>query len=402
MAESDSARTQIGVSLSDIAAVLLERVEELADEMTATIQAAVAPYHHGLVDHETLRAASRMNIVAILEGLGTVNATTSLESRENGRQRAAAGVPLTVVLEAYRVGARFIWEQVARTARTAGASSDVVLRAGSEMWQILDTYSQELAEGYREEASAQILLAEQQRSALFQALFEGHLATTNPWEAAQLLHLPAHLPLVVVAGEVPSVGHHALPRVESVLRDAGFLSTWRLLPDLEIGVVSLTSSTQLEVLAELISTHAVGRVGISPTFTDLRDTPQALTLAQMALSSSLAEHHVTLFDRDLLGVASVSAPDFMEHLAEVALAGLASLPDKARATLLETFGAWLDNGGSALEASKQLFVHRNTVHQRLRTLEARTGQDLADPRSAALLTLAFEIDRRRSANVVAV
>jgi hypothetical protein len=48
------------------------------------------------------------------------------------------------------------------------------------MWQVLDTYSHELADGYREEAAAQALSAEQQRSALFQALFEGHLAATNP------------------------------------------------------------------------------------------------------------------------------------------------------------------------------------------------------------------------------
>jgi hypothetical protein len=170
----------VAVQVSDIAALLLERADQLADEMTLAIQNAVAPYQKGVVDHETLRAASLMNIRAILGSLGRVSATTSFESRENGRNRAAAGVPLTMVLEAYRVGGRFIWEQVASTARRVGASSDVVLRAGSEMWQVLDTYSQELAEGYREEASAQALSAEQQRSALFQALFEGHLAQPTP------------------------------------------------------------------------------------------------------------------------------------------------------------------------------------------------------------------------------
>ena len=382
------------VSVSDIASLLLGRIDELADEMTAAIQNAVTPYQQGVVDNETLRAASMMNIGAILEDLGRVNATTSFESRENGRNRAAAGVPLTVVLEAYRVGARFIWEQVASTARKVGARSDVVLVAGSELWQVLDTYSQELAEGYREEASARALSAEQQRSALFQALFEGHLAVTNPWEAAQLLRLPQDRPLVVVAGEVPAVGRHALPRIEHVLRvDVGLSSTWRLLPDIEVGVVSLPNPTALlDELAEALSTCAVGRVGVSPPFSDLREMPSALTLARMALSSGV-KNGVTIFDRHLLEVAAVSAPDFMERLAKVALAGLDSIPTKERITLLETFGAWLDGGGSAQRASEQLFVHRNTVHQRLRKLETYTGQDLGDPRSVALITLAFEIDR---------
>jgi hypothetical protein len=397
MSGSSSAEAHVAVQVRDIAALLLERLDQLTDEMTLAIQNAVTPYQKGVVDHETLRAASTMNIRAILGDLGRVSATTSFESRQNGRERAAAGVPLTMVLEAYRVGGRFIWEQVASTARSVGASSDVVLRVGSEMWQVLDTYSQELAEGYREEASAQALSAEQQRSALFQALFEGHLAATNPWEAALLLRLPQNVPLVVVAGEVLAVGRHALPRAEYVLRDAGLFSTWRLLPDLEVGVVSLPNpSAQLDGLAEILSACAVGRVGISPEFTDLHAAPQALTLAQMALSSGLIEDGVTIFDHHLLGIASVSAPDFMEHLARVVLAGLALIPEKERATLLETLGVWLDNGGSAQKTSEQLFVHRNTVHQRLRKLETHTGQKLADPRSAALLTLAFEIDRRQS------
>src|ERR1700722_8534236 len=312
MTRSDRDKTQLSEQVATIARGLLERRDELADQMTAAIKAAVPLYRNGAVDHDTLRTTSLVHLQAILGSLGRNPATMSPESRENGRRRAAAGVPLAAILEAYRVAARFIWEQVADAARSVGADSDVVLRAGSEMWQILDTYSQELAEGYREEASAQALSAEQQRSALFQALFEGHLAATNPWEAAQLLRLPQNVPLVVVAGEVLTVGRHALPRAEYILREAGLFSTWRLLPRLEVGVVSLKNpSPQLDVLAEILSTCAVGRVGISPAFTDLHAAPQALTLAQMALSSGLIEDGVTIFDRQLMGIASVSAPPFM-------------------------------------------------------------------------------------------
>lgn len=270
-----------------------------------------------------------------------------------------------------------------------------MLAAGSELWQVLDTYSQELAEGHREEASARALSAEQERSALFQALFEGHLAATNPWEAAQLLGLPQDRPLIVVAGEVPTVGCHALPRIERALRDIGLSSTWRLLPDVEVGVVCLPHpAEQLDELAEALLACAGGRVGVSPPFSELRDTPSALTLARIALSSTLRGESVTIFDRHLLEAAAVSAPDFMQRIAKEAFAGLDSIPGKERNTLLETLGAWLDSGGSAQRASEQLFVHRNTVHQRLRKLEMYTGQNLSDPRSAALITLAFEIDRR--------
>src|ERR1700735_2789984 len=122
--------------------------------MTVAIQAAVPLYRQGVVDQDTLRTTSLVHLEAILGSLGRDPATTSRESRENGRRRAAAGVPLAAILEAYRVGARFMWEQVADAARSVGAGSEIVLQAGSEMWQVLDTYSQELADGYREETKS--------------------------------------------------------------------------------------------------------------------------------------------------------------------------------------------------------------------------------------------------------
>ena len=396
MTRSDRDKAQLSEQVATIAQGLLERRDELADQMTAAIKAAVPLYRNGAIDHGTLRTTSLVHLQAILGSLGRNPATMSPESRENGRRRAAAGVPLAAILEAYRVAARFIWEQVADAARSVGADSEVVLQAGSEMWQVLDTYSQELADGYREEATAQALSAEQQRSALFQALFEGHLAATNPWEAAELLRLPTNGPLVVVAAEVPEIGRHALSRGEQALRDVGLTSAWRLLPDIEIGVVSLPGpAAQLDRLADALSACATGRVGVSPPYSDLRATPQALTLARIALTSTLPHCGVTVFDRNLLAAAAVGAPEVMNHLAQSALSGLAGLPDKERAILLETFESWLDNNGSAQAAAEQLYVHRNTIHHRLRKLEQHTGQDLANPRSAALLTLAFEIERRQ-------
>src|ERR1700722_5164425 len=305
MTGSDRDAAQFPEQVEGIARQLLARCDELADQMTAAIKAAVPLYRNGGVDHDTLRATSLVHLQAILGSLGRNPATTSPESRENGRQRAAAGVPLVAILEAYRVAARFMWEQVADSARSAGAGSEIVLQAGSEMWQVLDTYSQELADGYREEAAAQALSAEQQRSALFQALFEGHLAATNPWEAAELLRLPANGPLVVVAAEVPAIGRHALSRGEQALRDVGLTSAWRLLPDIEIGVVSLPGqAAQLDRLADALSASASGRVCVSPPYSDLRAPPQALVLARIALARTLPQRGVTVFDRNLLAAAA--------------------------------------------------------------------------------------------------
>ncbi len=64
-----------------------------------------------------------------------------------------------------------------------------------------------------------------------------------------------------------------------------------------------------------------------------------------------------------------------------------------RDALLDTLEAWLDNGGSAERAASALYVHPNTVRQRLRKLEQRTGRALSDPRAAAELCIALETAR---------
>jgi hypothetical protein len=233
---------------------------------------------------------------------------------------------------------------------------------------------------------------------LVQALLEGRLADTNRWEAADLLRLPQKGPYVVVAASVTEVGKHALPRVERSLSGLGVASAWRLTHDAETGIACLPKPlAQLDRLVELLGALCEGRVGVSPPYQELRDTGSALRLARIALHSAFERQRVVVFDRDPLAVAAAGAPDVMRRLARTALAGLDQIPQGERELLLETFGAWLDGGGSADRTAKRLFVHPNTVRHRLRRLEEHTGRSLTDPRWIAELSLAFEIDRRLDA-----
>ena len=88
---------------------------------------------------------------------------------------------------------------------------------------------------------------DQERSALVEALVSGSVAdTATVWEAADLLALPYRGLFVVVAAEPPTLARHALPNIESRLRDRGIGSAWRLLPDLHVGIVSLRTSDMLQ------------------------------------------------------------------------------------------------------------------------------------------------------------
>jgi hypothetical protein len=394
-----SPQDDVGGQVALLGAQLRERADALADGLVARIRAAVPLYRtDAVVSNEELRRTCLDNIHFVFGPIGRTPAVTSPESRENGRQRAKGGVPLTAVMEAYRVAARYLWDCLAETAARSSVPAEVTLRAASEMWLVLDTFTQEMAEGYREEITSQVLSQEQERSALVQAVLEGRLAEANLWDAADILQIPLRGPYVVIAAQVPDVGRHALPRVQAALKLIGVVSAWRLLHDVEAGIAWLPSpQAHLGRLVDVLQSVSTGYVGISPPYQDFRHTAQSLRLARIALRGAFGARSVTVFDRDPLAIAAASAPDVMQRVASSILAALDQSTASERSLLLNTFGTWLDSGGSASQAASTLFCHPNTVRHRLRRLEQRTGRSLADPRGIAELSLAFEIDRRIAA-----
>jgi hypothetical protein len=379
-----------------LSARMLERAGELADAMVERIRAAVPVYRSdAAITAAELRRTCLENVDFIFRPMGHVPARTSPESRDNGRRRAQAGVPLTSVMEAYRVSARFLWERLAEPAAAGQVPPEAALRAASQMWLVLDIFTQEMAEGYREEVTRQAVSREAERSAVVQALLEGRLDDAKVWEAADILRLPSQGPYVVIAAEVPDVGQHALARVEDVLRPLGVASAWRLLHDTEIGIARMPGAhTSATTLATALEAGATSRVGISLPYHDLRNTAEALKLAMIALHGACDERPVTVFDRDPLAIAAASAPLIMRTVSRTTLGRLDRMPGRDRALLLGTFGAWLDADGSADRAAAALFCHPNTVRHRLHRLQEQTGRSLSQPRELAELTLAFEIDRR--------
>jgi len=315
-------------------------------------------------------------------------------ARATGRRRAEQGAPLPDVMAAYRVGTRYLWEAVVAAA-TGTVSNEAVVRAASQLWDVQSIYTDAMSTAYRDVLAAQSLEHEQQRSALVEALLEGRVVDGGTlWETADLLRLPHQGPYVVVAAEVPELGRPALHGPEERLRSDDLPSAWRLLPDLQIGLVCLHRDGRLDKLVDLLRRSATGRVGVSPPYDDLRETGQALRFARIAMTASVDSEPVTLFDDAPLTVAAVAAPDVMSRVVRNVLGGLDDLPRDDRTVLLDTFEAWLDSGGSANDTADRLFCHPNTVRHRLRRIEERTGRSLGQPREVAELCLALEAVRR--------
>jgi sugar diacid utilization regulator len=250
--------------------------------------------------------------------------------------------------------------------------------------------------GYRDEQKRQLLAEGSQRLSLVDALLEGR--AFDDWslrEVAGCLRLPINGPFVVAAAQAPTVGDEPLREIESKLRSLDIFSVWRLLPDVQVGIVHVKSNEKLDRVVALLSRMTTARVGVSAAFGDLRDTPQALHVARVMLRGPTdSASSVAVFDGSILATAAVSAPEVMIRTVGAALDGFGDLADEDREMLFETFRVWQGSDASVPGAARVLICHPNTVRHRLRRIEKHTGRTLSRPRDVAELCLAFEVHRR--------
>jgi hypothetical protein len=384
---------------------LLDRLPALTDELLKCVleQSEIRGKQSDiygddrLVPIDDLHRSLQDNLTFIFSNLGRAGTHDLAGPRRTGRRRAEQGAPLAAVQSSYQLGFRFMWDTLVAEAHQTGIVTDAELVGiASEVWMLNTLFITELATAYRDALIEQLLCQDQERSALVEALLEGRIGdTATVWEAADLLGLPYQGVFVVVAAEVPALARHALPRVQSRLQVRGMGSAWRLLPELEVGIVSLRSQRNTPALVEILRSGAVARIGVSPVYTGLERTLQALHLARIALASSPAgEPAVNVFDDAPLPVLVVSSPATSYRIAKTILGPLLDMNLDERDMLLNTLAAYFAFEGSAVEAGKHLYCHPNTVRHRLHRIERQTGRSLQDPRSSAELFIALEALRR--------
>ena len=375
--------------------MLADNVDKLAQDVACAVRAEVDFYKSTrVVTDDDLLASCADNLRIALNSLQEGVAFDTSPAVATGSRRAAAGVPLPAVMDAYRIGSYRLWDAVVDIAtEKRGVSRDMMIEATRRIWRFQNVYTDAMTSAHREQTMHQVLEDEAERAALTEALLDGrHITDYSVWEVAQLLRLPLSGPYIVIAAECPTVGKQALPGISPKLRCVDIFSAWRLLPDIQVGIAQIPSSSTRDAMLELIERQAIKRVGVSPQFDELTDTAQALRYARVAMNACCSKNGgVTVFDDSVLAVAAVSAPEITEKVATVILGQFDDLPSEEKDVLINTFRAWLANQGSAANAAAQLHVHPNTVRHRLRRIEARTGRSLAVPNQLAELCLAFAV-----------
>jgi hypothetical protein len=348
-----------------------------------------------VADQELLDSCSAH--VGFIFTLGKPDPERDNTVRSIGASRARANFPLSDVLAAIRVGCEFIWSAIVDHARSSGSASDAELvTVAGQVWTMSDEFFSLMSAGYREEEELRLINGQRERYALIDTVLSGHdQPNATLWQAVDRLGLPRDRPFIVVAIEARGDGHVQTPRIDRRMRESNMESAWLLRSDVELGIVSCYQEQVRSVRKAL--QHYEVRAGISPVTEDFGHTPQAVRLARTSLAVS-DDGQVTFFSDSAVNTMAAGAPDVASELAAIVLSRVLVLPEPERKLILDTVRTWFGTGGSVAETARAMFVHPNTVRNRLRRLESLTLRSLSDPRHAAELYLAVVSLPRRTLN----
>ncbi|NYI47305.1 hypothetical protein BJ993_004385 [Nocardioides aromaticivorans] len=388
-------------SVAALGQALLDRAEDLGEALADAVLAQVPFYDASpTVAATDLRQSSVEHLRFVFSALTSEQELDLAAAEETGRQRAEAGVPLPALLAAYRVGFRHIWEHVVAEGRGSGVDTETLLAATEHAVAAHDAFAHAASAAHAEVVAGQLVRHQERRAAMVDALLGGRIAERSAvWELAGMLGLGVAGPYVAVAVAVPTLGQPALERLEEDLRARDLPSVWLLRPDRQLGVVEVRRPEQLSALVTRLRQLATTPTGISSSFEDLADARDAVRLAESAMESARtgAGQLVRVFEDSPLALAATGSPELLQRVARTVFARLDEQRPGDRELMLDTLAAWLDAGGSTSHAAEALFLHPNTVRQRLKRLEELTGRSMTDPRQVAELCLALEVRRRWSA-----
>ncbi|MGW6421166.1 PucR family transcriptional regulator [Nocardia sp. NPDC055053] len=374
-----------------LAAGLLDTVEAMAGELVDRIAGADRSYSDpGLLTAEELRQACLDNLTEIIGALAGARPPRLHPAHAVGRLKAERGVPIAALLHAFRLGGRLIWEEL--TARSGGPGDPRLHDLATELWELIDTYSDAAVEAYRE---TEIMLAHadaQTQSRLIRTLFDDH--SDNPARtltALRTLGLIEHGIFAVVSIEAADPGAALPGNLVGALRDLGARSVWDSQIDSHTGLLSSVSPSAVDRAAAGLADLVDGRIGLSAVFTGPAAIPAALTEARLAARSARPGAHTAVrFGSEPVAHLLVTVPEAGRLAATQILGPVLRLPAPERGDLLAALDAWYRCHGSTAAAAEQLHCHRNTVRYRLRKIRDLTGRDTAEPVQSAELHLALQ------------
>ena len=270
-------------------ASLIDRADAIADDISLTLLEKGREWYDKAGDdlRADVRASTREHIrrgILTMAGRREPGKKATDVWRETGRRRARQGVPMELVLNAYSLGTRVLWEALLEQGarHDLGVDDHVLLMAGQRIWNALDVQNAVLVESYRRE-SARLQRRDMQRQQSFlDGLVEGRGADPQfAVEAAETLGVAVDEPVACVVAPFDESLDEPLRAPDDRLERAGRVSHWHIRGGAYFGLVPL-GDTDAAGLVELLSPSAAGRAGVATSADGIAGFASAYLLATRA------------------------------------------------------------------------------------------------------------------------
>ena len=370
---------------------LLDQADEIADSISlALLEKDAEVYERAGPEFKAdVRGSTREHIRRGIEAMAGLEGATHVTAqlwRETGRRRARQGIAMELVLNAYTLGTRVLWE--ALLAEHDRLDDQVLLVAGQRVWTALDVQNAVFIDAYRRESVRLQRRDLQRQQNTLDALVEGRGADPAfTAEAREVLGIGAEMQVAcVVAPYDGSLDEPLTPPGERLGRH-GIVSHWHVRGGVSYGLLA-GELPDVDELVRLLQPHAVGRVGVATSHDGVAGFATAFQLASRAADTVPREGRraVSVAQR-LPEVLLAASPEVTALLVHETVEPILAQPPHVAEVLMQTLGALLEHNGSAKHAAESLFCHRNTVIYRARQIEELTGRSLSDARDRMLLGL---------------
>lgn len=372
---------------------VLGQADAVADDICLTLLEKDAEVYErtGPEFQVDVRASTRDHVrygIEAMAGVADATHATAELWRETGRRRARQGIPMELVLNAYTLGTRVLWEALLAQGAIDNVEEQVLLIAGQQVWSALDVQNAVFIEAYRRESARLHRRDLQRQQSTLDALVEGRGADPDfATEAREALDIGGEVSVACVVA--PYDGSLDEPLIASTdrLERLGIVSHWHVRGGLHFGLLAGDLPRDAE-LAELLAPLATGRAAVASSPDGMAGFATAFQLAARATETlPPGVPCVVAVSQRLPEVLLAGSPEVAALLVRETVAPILAQPPHAADTLRQTLVALLEHDGSAKHAAEALYCHRNTVIYRAKQIEELTGRSLSAPRDKLLLEL---------------
>jgi hypothetical protein len=311
-----------------------------------------------------------------------------------GRRRAQQGVPPDALCRAYHIGGQVLFGAFLNWADEEELPHERAVMLANDLWNVFDLHLAAASDALQ--TAGDEMFGGRRAGELLDALLNDDADRDCIAGVGRAWGWDEQARYVVVVRRPADWGAPPLEQAELPVRAGGVRVVWRLHGGHAVGVAALGDMSAV-AFAKTLTCRRGRRVGVSIAVESLTELGRARRLAELAARTVRTGHGVACLEERLPAALLTARPDLARELCTRVLAPVLALDRMSRDLLLDTFAAWLTEGGSAHRAAVTLFCHRNTILNRLRRLERMTNRSLTVPKDIVELALALEEYQMRMA-----